>query len=274
MYLSGRIVRVKEPPDADLVQVLESIRSGTYRKPFVIDESHARSLHFDLDSVQTEMNLKNPNELMSRYTQKMMAFLLFVPVPKHILIIGLGGGALTKFCYRQLKVPRITTVEIDRNVIGFADMFDIPAPDARLRIVHGNAVEYVAKSTDSVDVALVDGCDKWGIAQSLCETQFLEQLRKRLTPRAVVAINLVGVEIRVERLLRSVQNVFGQRFFVVQVAGCDNQVLFAFNGIERSIDWNAIQDRAKVLSHRYRLDFLSYARRLRESREREHEKGV
>ena len=78
------------------------------------------------------------------YTRKMMAFLMFNSQPRRILQLGLGGGSLAKFCYRYLPDASITVVEIDSDVLALRDEFQVPADDARFRVVQGNGVEYVA----------------------------------------------------------------------------------------------------------------------------------
>jgi hypothetical protein len=61
-------------------------------------------------SVQSVMNLDEPHALVSAYTRKMMGFMLFKPSPKRIVMLGLGGGSLAKFCYRYLPKTQITVV--------------------------------------------------------------------------------------------------------------------------------------------------------------------
>lgn len=113
---SGTIL-LREPADADTDELTVSLCTGQYRKPFVIDDGELRKLHFSLAYVQSAMELNNPYALNIAYTRKMMAFLMFLPRPKHVLIVGLGGGSLTKFCHRELPRTRITTVEVDADVI-------------------------------------------------------------------------------------------------------------------------------------------------------------
>ena len=61
------------------------------------------------------------------YTRAMMAFLLFNPEPRHVLMIGLGGGSLAKYCHRKLPATRITVLELDHDVIALRAKFGIPA---------------------------------------------------------------------------------------------------------------------------------------------------
>src|SRR5678809_13316 len=82
-------------------------------KPYIFDTLFERRMHFTNDATQSAMLFADPDALIAQYTRKMMAFLLFNPNPKHIVMIGLGGGSLAKFCYRHLPGSKITVVEIN-----------------------------------------------------------------------------------------------------------------------------------------------------------------
>lgn len=90
---------------------------GKYKKPYAIDSIRTSRLHFSLRYVQSEMLLNFPNALVFSYTRQMAGFLLFCPRPAKIVMVGLGGGSLTKFCRHHLPMARITSIEIDRGVI-------------------------------------------------------------------------------------------------------------------------------------------------------------
>src|SRR5690606_38462532 len=60
-----------------------------------------RFLHFGTEWVQGAMRLRKPDWIELEYAQQMMAWMLFIEQPAHIAQLGLGTGALTKFCYRQ-----------------------------------------------------------------------------------------------------------------------------------------------------------------------------
>ena len=69
-------VKVLEPPDCNRRRIREELLSGDYRKPFVLEERGARSLHFSRALVQSGMRLDDPCALEFAYTREMMAFLL------------------------------------------------------------------------------------------------------------------------------------------------------------------------------------------------------
>jgi spermidine synthase len=85
------MLRLLEPPDSCHQELLDRLYSGSYQKPFIVDNGQRRFLHFDFGAIQSAMEMRNPQRLALAYTRKMMAFLLFNSRPKRILLLGLGG---------------------------------------------------------------------------------------------------------------------------------------------------------------------------------------
>lgn len=78
-------------------------------EPFLYEDGDSVTLQFQIGEVQSEMLASDPDFLVLSYTRKMMAFMLFNSEPKRInsepkriAVIGLGGGSMPKWCYRQL----------------------------------------------------------------------------------------------------------------------------------------------------------------------------
>src|SRR5438270_10265377 len=121
-------LHMQEPPDSCPESLWGRLFSRTYDKPFIIDSGLQRRLQFDLYTVQSAMHRQHPDRLILAYTRKMMACLLFNRTPARILLLGLGGGSLAKFCYRHLPDSSITAVELNPDVIALREEFHIP-PD-------------------------------------------------------------------------------------------------------------------------------------------------
>jgi spermidine synthase len=255
-------LHLNDTTDATVSQLLGRVRSGRYGKPFVLDDGKFRRLHFSLHATQSRMSLRSPDALTLAYTRKMMSFVLFQPRPEHVVIVGLGGGSLTKFCYRQLPDSRVTTVEIDQAVIDLATLFHVPNSDARMRIVHADAARYLATSRQSADVILVDGCDKHGVAPTLSGEGFFGTLRRRLKPGGVLVMNLVGSVRRVNALVRSIASAFDDQVLVLDVSVGDNRIAFAFRDPAWPPNWTAVKQQATSLAKQYGLDFVAFAERL------------
>ena len=85
-----------------------------------------RTLHFGSDYIQSQMVVGEPDFLALAYTRTMMSFEMFVPRPREIALLGLGGGSIAKWCHRHHAESRITVVEINPQVIAVAEAFDVP----------------------------------------------------------------------------------------------------------------------------------------------------
>ena len=99
-------LRLLEPPDSCHETHRERVYSGSYDKPFVVDNGPRRFLHFDFGAIQSVMEVSNPVRLALAYTRKMMAFLLFNRTPERILLLGLGGGSLASFATQTCPLHR------------------------------------------------------------------------------------------------------------------------------------------------------------------------
>ena len=75
------MLRLLEPQDSCHQELRRKLYSGSYDKPFVVDNGQRRFLHFDFEAIQSAMELSNPKRLALAYTRKMMAFLLFNRTP-------------------------------------------------------------------------------------------------------------------------------------------------------------------------------------------------
>ena len=107
-------VRLPSPPEGlSTDEIRQRLIEGQLAQPYILETPSERCLYFSQANLQSIMSLDEPDALISAYTRKMMAFLLFNPAPRRITMIGLGGGSLAKFCYRNLRGAQITVVELD-----------------------------------------------------------------------------------------------------------------------------------------------------------------
>jgi spermidine synthase len=164
--------------------------TGTLPRPFIIDSAGERHLLFSSANVQSSMRFDDPYALVIAYTRKMTAFLLFLPEPRHILMIGLGGGSLAKFCHRHLPRTRISVVEINADVISLREHFSIPPDDERFEVIYDDGATYLARVPLKLDVILIDAFDQRGAAPSLASLDFYRQASQSLTPDGVLIVNL------------------------------------------------------------------------------------
>jgi spermidine synthase len=256
------MLRFLEPPGSSHETLLDQVYSGSYDKPFIVDNGHRRFLHFSFDAVQSAMELSNPRRLALAYTRKMMAFLLFNRAPKRVLLLGLGGGSLAKFCYANLPDTLLTAVEVSQDVISLRNEFGVPEDNHRFRVVNADGAAYISKSRRRKDVILVDACDRKGIAANLDSVEFYRSARNLLSAAGVFVVNICGDEDSTASHLANLRDAFDGELLLLRVHDDNNLIVFGFKGRRPDMDVEQIEASAGDLKQRFRLDFPRYARSL------------
>lgn len=218
--------------------------------PLVQTRNGRRTLEFVPGDIQSEMLLARPDALVLDYSRAMMSFALFVPQPRHILMVGLGGGSLVKFCYRHFPAARITVLEISAEVIALREQFCVPPDDARLRIVHADAAGYIAAAPGSCDVILVDGFDAAGMPPALGSAAFYQSCRRALRDGGVLVANLLSYDPQYAALRGRIQAAFGQRVCQFDGVAGNNHILFALRAPPAPVAGSAL---ARTLARHARL---------------------
>ena len=195
--------------------------------PLVRTRGNRRTLEFQDGDVQSEMLLSHPDALVLDYARAMMCFALFAPSPRHILMVGLGGGSLVKFCHRHFPRTRITVLEISAEVIALREQFCVPADDARLRIIHTDAAAYLAAAPASFDVILLDGFDAAGMPDALGSASFYAACRRALRADGVLVANILAYDPAHGALVGRLEAAFGGRVCDFHGIAGNNHLLFA-----------------------------------------------
>lgn len=179
------------------------------------DLGDVRYLHLGTEWVQGSMLLDQPFDIELEYVQRMMAWLLFVDpasvARRHAMQLGLGAAALTKFCYKKLRI-KTTAIELNPQVIAACRLwFKLPADDARLSVVLGDAGEVAAHShwRGTVDALQVDLYDEEAAAPVLDSQDFYANCRELLTEDGCMTVNLFGRSSSFSRSLARIAATFG-----------------------------------------------------------------
>ncbi len=262
------VVKLQEPAHSDPEALKQALLSGHYGKPFLIEHDDLLTLYFSLGLVQSTMQISQPDRLDLTYTQKMMAFLLFYPRPKGLLLLGLGGGSLAKFCYRHLPRADLTAVEINPYVVGFRDAFRIPEDNERFRIHCADAAAFIRTHRARTDVILVDAFDGLGIAPELANPAFYAEAHTRLSANGILVMNLAGDKAGFDDPLAQLAHVFDDRVLSMKVRDGGNQIAFAFKNPDFLPRWDTVHSAARDLEKRLGLPFGEYAHRLEKSERR------
>lgn len=254
----------KQPTDSESLRIkqLELLQQKHQGKPFVFDEGNLRFMYFNQKSVQSAMKINDPDQLLCGYTSAMMGFLLANPAPEHILMIGLGGGSLVKFCYRYLPRCRITVLEIDADVIALRDQFMIPPDDARLQIIHTDAIAYVEQNSLQVDVVLLDGFDMEGLVETLNTASFYAACHAALKTEGILVTNMWGKRKMLVSLLTELRSQFSQRVWWCRSLDSYNLLAFSFKG-ENKIFTSSMSATARALDQTLALQLEELSEQMR-----------
>lgn len=199
----------------------------TTSAPIVATRGNRRTLEFSPGQVQSEMLLSDPDALVLAYCRAIMCFALFVPRPRHILMVGLGGGSLAKFCYRHFPDTRITVVELREDVIALRTQFHVPPDDGRFKVVHADAASYLATLPDTVDVLLVDGFDAKGLPPALGSVRFYTDCRMALRDGGVMVANIFSYDRHYSAMAARLNLVFDTQVCRFNKVAGNNHILFA-----------------------------------------------
>jgi len=179
------------------------------------DQGDVRYLHLGTEWIQGSMLMDRPFDIELEYVQRMMAWLLFVEptsvARRHAMQLGLGAGALTKFCHKKLRM-KTTAIEINPQVVAACRLwFKLPADDSRLSVVLGDAGEVAAHShwRGSVDALQVDLYDHEAAAPVLDSQAFYADCRELLTEDGCMTVNLFGRSSSFSRSLARIGAAFG-----------------------------------------------------------------
>lgn len=197
-------------------------------RPFVQEGESSRSLHFSIREIQSRMSFEDPCALDLEYSRTMMGFLLFKPEPRHIGMIGLGGGSLAKFCHRHLPSARIEVVEINPHVLALRDEFWIPPDDERLSVRLGDGAAFVREARTACDVLMVDGFDYDGQPSALSSQAFYDDCADHLQPDGILVVNLFNHHPQYDLFVDRIRRSFADEVLVVEGVDYGNSIVFAF----------------------------------------------
>jgi spermidine synthase len=231
----------------------------------IVEEDGVRVLQIGGRAIQSAMRLDAPDAIELDYVRAMMAFLLFCPEPRHVLMIGLGGGSMARFIHERMRKTHVTVVEINPGVVTVArKYFRFPEGDKRLEVVIGEGAGIVAERRASCDVLVVDGFLNGKVADSLCTRSFYEDSFDALRPHGVMVANFMADDGMLERHCARIEKAFGRPPALLLAEEQDNLIAFASRGGPRRLAWAQLAARAREADARLGLRLEESLAALRE----------
>jgi spermidine synthase len=251
------------------------------------EEGGVRFLHFGTWWVQGAMRINKPDFIELEYAQQMMAGLLFLDPndkrlnqvnkksnhqPFHMVQLGLGTGALTKFAHKSFPKAKVTAIDLNPAVIVAARvMFQLPPPNKNLEIIQGDALKYVTtkKNSESIDLLQVDLYDATARGPALSSPEFYQGCYDSLKSPGVMTVNLFGNHKSFKTNIKNICNAFNNRVLVFQQVHDCNMVVLAFKGPHLEVHWKDVKARAEYLEKKYKLPTKTWVPGLRSENARQ-----
>ncbi|MGR9015116.1 MAG: spermine/spermidine synthase domain-containing protein [Gammaproteobacteria bacterium] len=235
----------------------------------VVELDGVRSLHFGSFPRQSSMLLADQDKLYLNYVQAMTSWLLFKPtLDDDALIIGLGGGSLTKHLLHHFPECRLKAVEYRESVVKIArSHFGLPL-DPRLKVIIDDGAKYVRQRTESqsekYSLMFVDAFDHEGMAASISNHAFFDAGKMLLKKDGMLVINLWGGINK--PLFQQVALWLGQtydwRVLFLPVKDRGNIIGLAFNQEAPLYSMKDLRTRAIILEQLYQIEFISYLKEI------------
>ncbi|MES2070551.1 MAG: methyltransferase domain-containing protein [Pseudomonadota bacterium] len=250
---------LRSGPKAAAPALKKTARKPKFAPVTLSEHDGVRYLHFGTEWVQGAMRLRKPDWIELEYAQQMMGWMLFMDQPTHIVQLGLGTGALTKFCYRNFEQASVTAIDLNPAVISVCEsMFKLPPNDERLQVLEMDAEEFVndSKHHGQVDVLQVDLYDATARGPVLDSAEFYQACAACLTEQGILTVNLFGDHPSYLKNLKALRFAFDQVLCLPEVHD-GNVVAFAFKS-RPELDFPALYERAVAIKESTRLPAKSW----------------
>jgi spermidine synthase len=220
------------------------------------DEEGLRTLLFERNGArQSVVKPGDPDHVELPYARAILVSLAMVRDPGRVLVVGLGGGTLPAFLRRHYPEARIDAVDIDPVVVEVAKEYFGFVEDAHLRAWVQDGRAFIEQSREKYDLILLDAFGSDSIPRHLTTREFLEAVRRVLTPRGMAVANVWS---RVsnplyDSMVRTYEAVF-DRLYLLEVPGAGNVILFALPRRE-SFTRDELEQRSRELSDQWGVAF-------------------
>jgi len=222
----------------------------------VEDAKGLRTLTFgEDDGEQSKVKVGDPDWLELRYTRVMPVALAAVEEPNRILIVGLGGGSIPNFLHKYYPDTQIDVVDIDPLVVEVAKKYFGFREDKTLRAHVADGRAFIEKCEKPYDVIFLDAYGSENIPYALATREFLQAVRKAVTPKGVVVTNLWcrSSNRLYDSMVRTYIDVFDE-VHVVDIRNSGNVILLALP-YQPKLTKETLTRQARKLSREKKLPF-------------------
>ena len=192
----------------------------------VIDCELFRHLTFDSGLTQSSIDLRKPNKLVHEYTHAMVLVTAFVN-PRHVTILGLGGGCLLRSISDIWPQSKIHVVELRKRVYEVAvDYFGIPN-NKNTTISIMDAEQHLIDAEDaSTTIIFADMFTAYCMNPFQMQQNFIKQCYRVLSNKGWLVINYHEITELEADFFKFMRSIFADVCIYKTVIG-NNNIIFA-----------------------------------------------
>jgi len=178
------------------VKILVQEKSD-YNDIYVMQKGSKREMWFRKKNdffLQSRIDINKLDTLILVNTKLLISALLLQPAPRSILMIGLGGCAVSNFLSRLYPQAIIDVVEIDQKVIDISKKFFYLNETLNYKVHHDDGRRFVRKMLErkTYDLIYLDAFKSGSVPFHLKTVQFYKDVNRVLSSGGVVGSNLYG----------------------------------------------------------------------------------
>ncbi len=189
-----------------------------------------RWLEFNDGLIQSEIILNMPEILPLVLNRAMLAGMLFVELPKCVLLAGVGGGTTARYfsaCFTDVAGDAVEVSEVISHIA--TDFFEFPS-HKNWQLITEDIANYVQHCQQKYDLIVIDIAVDQTTPSWIVERKFLQKCRSLLTQNGQLSLNLlVDDENDFMRDLSVIREVFDRKTACLSLANHRNTVILAFN---------------------------------------------
>ena len=195
-----------------------------YHDIVVFENNGQRCMRFaTVDNIgsQSCMYPSFPDEIVLETIKMLLGALYLKPDPQRILVIGMGGGILSRTLEKLYPEAEIDTVELDPAVVQVAEKYFgfKPGPKARVHVGDGRVfVKRALQDGKRYDIVVRDAIKGALVPEHMLTREFLTEVKQMLTPGGVFAANTSPISILYHNETATDVAVFGDFYNVQNVS--------------------------------------------------------
>jgi len=221
------------------------------------DKAGIRYLYSGESATQSAINLQQPHKIILQNLEYAMGCLMFMPTPKNILLLGVGGGSLIHFFRHYCPKASITGIDIDEHLLKtMHEAFLLPQADDFLNYEIADAQGWIKQNSKKYDLIIIDLFDEQDMPSWVAEKAFMQDLKDSLKPQGCVSWNtLIATDSAFNVFYSNLRATFQQRTLCLAAEDYENTIAYSFNFALEQSDMGHLIQLAQQQSELYELPF-------------------